>query len=297
MRKFKILSGSLILIAFFSACSTAPKKETDVYSDRGAAERILSMANHTANRGRFDEALLILQEARRLALSTDDPSLRIRTTISRGNFLFSLGRVSQAFTEWEIASEEGDASGEPVLAALARIYSIRSKFVLLSAETGIPEETGQAKIESSETLMTLLAEEMVKVRSDSFATASGYVTLALAEKHMGRYIEAEAAARRALDLHDRNRSLEDASYDWFLIASIRSVDGNYDTALLALRMAINLDRRSENGFGLASSWQAMGDIYQKMGQPEESKAAWKRAADIYRAIGLENIALKLEKEL
>jgi hypothetical protein len=58
--------------------------------------------------------------------------------------------------------------------------------------------------------------------------------------------------------------------------------------------AINFDRRAENGFGLASSWQAMGDVYQKAGRTQESLDAWSRAAEIYRALGLDNKAESLE---
>jgi len=59
-------------------------------------------------------------------------------------------------------------------------------------------------------------------------------------------------------------------------------------------MAIRFDRRAENGFGLASSWQAMGDVLSKAGRSSEAQAAWRRAADIYRAIGLNNLAENVE---
>jgi tetratricopeptide (TPR) repeat protein len=126
--------------------------------------------------------------------------------------------------------------------------------------------------------------------------ASGYLTLALAEKHLHRWAEAEAAARRALAIYERGRFLEDSAYSWFIIASIRSLSGSYDSALLALRTAIEIDRRAENGFGLASSWHAMGDVYRNAGRLQESRAAHQRAADIYRAIGHHDRAEELERQ-
>jgi len=272
-----------------SSCSSAPKKPVEIFTDRIMAANQLNLANHTANRGRYDDALLILEEAWRLALSTDDPALRIKTTISRGSILFYLGRHDEAFRSWEIAAAEGDASNHAVLAALARIYTIRSTLVLLGAEgqgsgtDGIVEEY---KVD--------LSREMSIVKSDSLAVAAGYVTLGMAEKQLGRWAEAESTVKKALEIHEKSIYLEDAAYDWFLIASIRSMAGNYNAALEALRTAINFDRRAENGFGLASSWQAMGDVHQKAGQTEESRAAWRRAADIFRAIGLAEKAEKLE---
>jgi len=272
-------------IVVFSGCSSAPKKATEVFTDRNTAIKQLNLANTTANRGRYEEALSILEEARKLALSTDDPPLRLKTSISRGNFLFALGLNPEAFAEWESASNEGDSSGQPVLAALARIYSIRAKIVLLDADAGAA---------NAQELKDQLNREMTAVRSDNNATAVGNVTLGFAEKQMGRWADAESAVRKALSYHENELLLEDAAYDWFLIASIRSMAGNYDASLTALRTAISFDRRAENGFGLASSWQAMGDVFSKAGRGSEAASAWRRSADIYRAIGLNDLAEKVE---
>jgi tetratricopeptide (TPR) repeat protein len=355
----------------------------------------LNLANRNASRGRYDDALAILVEARRLAVSSDDPYLRVRTSISRGEILFSMGRHEEAFSEWENASGEGDSSGEPVLASLARIYAIRAKLVLLAngvdpgtaadadagelraqvnreiavvrndelssaaayitrglaekelgrwaeaesavrraldihEKSGAFEEWDNASKEgdsSGEPVLAALAriyviraklvqltngtrtdvdaeelraqinQEIATVRNDDLSSAAAYVTLGLAEKELGRWAEAESAVRRALDIHEKGGALEDSAYDWFLIASIRSVAGNYNGSLDALRSAIGFDRRAENGFGLASSWQAMGDANEKAGRIQDAQAAWRRAAEIYRAIGLSAYAERLENQL
>jgi tetratricopeptide (TPR) repeat protein len=272
-------------LANFSGCSSAPKKATEIFTDRNTATKQLDLANYTASRGHYADALVILEGARNLALSTDDPSLRLKTSISRGNFLFALGRNTEAFAEWESAADEGDASGEPVLAALARIYLIRAKIVLLDIEPGTA---------SAQELVAQLNREMTAVKSDDSATAVGNITLGLAEKQIGRWAEAESAVKKALSYHESGLFLEDTAYDWFLIASIRSMAGNYNSSLEALRTAISFDRRAENGFGLASSWQATGDVLSKAGRGEEAQTAWRRAAEIYRAIGLNNLAEKVE---
>jgi tetratricopeptide (TPR) repeat protein len=272
-------------IIVFSGCSSAPKKATEIFTDRNTAIKQLDLANYTANRGQYESALVVLEGARKLALGTDDPPLRLKTSISRGNFLFALGRNTEAFAEWISASDEGDASGEPVLAALARIYSIRAKIVLLDTETGTT---------NVEELKNQLIREMAVVKSDDNATAVGNIALGLAEKQMGRWADAESAVKKALSYHEGGLFLEEAAYDWFLIASIRSMAGNYSASLEALETAIRFDRRAENGFGLASSWQAKGDVLKKAGRDGEAQAAWQRAAEIYRAIGLNNLAEKVE---
>jgi len=280
---FAIITAAII--AVFSGCSSAPKKATEIFTDRNTAVKQLDLANFTANRGRYEEALAILEEARKLAVGADDPPLRLRTSMSRGNFLFALGRSAEAFAEWESAAAEGDSSGEPVLAALARIFSIRAKIMLLDTEPGA------ANVQE---LIEPLNREMIAVRSDNGAVAIGNITLGLAERQMGRWVDAENTVKKALSYHENGLFLEDAAYDWFLIASIRSLAGNYEASLTALRTAIGFDRRAENGFGLASGWQATGDVLLKAGRGGEAASAWRRAAEIYRAIGLNSLAEKVE---
>jgi tetratricopeptide (TPR) repeat protein len=282
-----IVTG-FFLFAFFSACSSAPARTGEVFTGRDTAVKQLNLANQYFNRGHYGDALLALEEARRLAVSADDPSLRVKTSISRGNFLFALGREEEAFQEWERANAEGCASGDTVLAALARIYSFRAGLMLLAEDAPAGE---------AEDLKARLNRELVWVRSDPLATAAYNVTLGLAEKQLGRWDEAERALRTALDTHEKNFMLEDVAYDWFLIASVRSVAGNYDAALEALETAIRYDRQVENGYGLASSWRALGEVYLRAGKVEEARSAFSRAIEIYRAIKLDDRAKELENRL
>jgi len=287
MKRSNYLLFVILIFVIYSGCSSAPKKATEIFTDRNTAIKQLDLANYTANRGRYEDALVILEGARKLAVGTDDPSLRLSTSISRANYLFALGHNKEALAEWKSASDEGDASGQPVLAAMARIYSIRAQIMLLDTEPGT------ANIQD---LSDQLSREMAVVKSDANATSVGNVTLGFAEKQMGNWTEAESAVKKALSYHESGLFLEEAAYDWFLIASIRSMAGNYDTSIDALNMAIRFDRRAENGFGLASSWQAMGGVFSKAGRSGEAQVAWRRAADIYRAIGLNNLAENLEEK-
>jgi len=148
------------IFAFFAGCSSAPKGPVEVVVDRNTAATQLNLANSTAGRGHFEEALLILEEAWRLAVSTDDTPLRIKTTTSRGSFLFSLGREEEAFQAWEKASAEGDDSGESALAALARIYAIRARIILLSKEAS---EGGGNAAEAAEDYKAQLSRELSRV--------------------------------------------------------------------------------------------------------------------------------------
>ena len=279
-----------ILLVLFSSCSSTPRRPAENLEQRNNAANLLNNANRAANQGRYDEAFIFLNEARRIALSTDDPALRIETSMSRANILFSMGHNDEAFREWEHAALEAELSGEDEMAALSRVYSIRASLTLLGNSD--PVNLNEAQNHRN-TLLTLNPA----FRRNTHSQAALFVSLALAEKLLGNWTGAEEYARNALVIHERGNFLENAAYDWFLIASIRSLSGNYNTALEALQRSIEFDRRAENSFGLASSWQAMGDVYNKAGRRSEANAACQRAAEIFRAISLLERAERLEERI
>jgi len=66
-----------LFIFLFLSCSSAPQPTGNIFVDRNVAVQQLNLANQTASRGRYNDALLMLGEARRLAVSSDDPYLRL----------------------------------------------------------------------------------------------------------------------------------------------------------------------------------------------------------------------------
>jgi tetratricopeptide (TPR) repeat protein len=72
------------------------------------------------------------------------------------------------------------------------------------------------------------------------------------------------------------------------------VAGHYPAALAALESAIALDRRAENSWGLATDWRALGDVHKKAGNAAASEAAYRRAAEIFRSLGMADAAKEAE---
>jgi tetratricopeptide (TPR) repeat protein len=259
-----------------SSCSTKPKNPGDVYDVRKQAEAQLALGNRQADRGGFETALVILDEAMRLAIVADDPSLRIRVGLSRGNVLFSLGRDEDMEKAWNNALGEAERIGNGELAAVSRVHIARGKLLSTKRAEDMPAIAQPVRDEVSRNLSPI---------KDRYYTAFAWTIMGLAEKELGRYAQAEAAVRRALDIHEKDRYFELAAYDWFMIASFRSLAGNHRGAIQALESAIAFDRRVENSWGLASDWRAMGIVHGHAGNGEASRAAYVRAAEIFQAIG------------
>ncbi|MFP3090707.1 tetratricopeptide repeat protein [Treponema sp. TIM-1] len=264
------------------ACSSAPERPAELFTLRNETETQLNLANREADRGNYEGALTLLEEARRLAASTDRPPLLIRVWLSQGNVLFSLGRIAEARALWDAALAEAERAGEGELAAASRIYMARSALIL--GEGG----------DTAEQVIKAVTEDLARLKSDKLNSALGWTVIGLAEKELRRWTEAENALTRALDIHEKDRYLELAAYDWYLIASVRSVSGRYDVALEALSQALALDRRAENSYGLGMDWLALGDVYQKAARGDEARAAYRRSAEIFRAIGREKEAVDAE---
>jgi tetratricopeptide (TPR) repeat protein len=250
-------------------------------------ETQLEVANQEADRGNYDAALPLLDEAWRLAVSTDRPWLRARVAISRANVLFYVGRRDEAVALWEHAEKEAAEAGDAALAAGARIYRLRSR---LSSES----EATDAEIAE---IYAAVQAEMKNVKSDKLFTALAWSVSGLAQKGLGQFAEAEKSLRNSLSIHEDARYLEQAGYDWYLIASVRSVAGDYPGAQAALDSALGFDRRAENSFALGMDWAAKGDVFSKSGDREAAVEAWRRSAEIFRSISLEKQAQDAENRI
>jgi tetratricopeptide (TPR) repeat protein len=280
MKHSVTVTGIALVFALLS-CSSAPKRPAEVFTERKMAETQLELANKAADRARYDDALSMLEDARRIAVSADDPGLRIRTALSRGNILFYLGKRADADAEWNAALAEAQDAKDAMLAAACRVYMYRA--ALLSGEAA-PEETARKT-----------RAELPALKNEPLFTALAHTVIGLAEKARispgaNNGAEAERAVQSALQIHQKANYLELAAYDWYIIASIRSVSGNYKSALDALQNAISFDRRAENSHGLGSDYLAQGDVCSKMHDLNGAKAAYKRAEEIFTAAGMETEA-------
>ncbi|MDR1930959.1 MAG: hypothetical protein LBQ44_10085 [Treponema sp.] len=266
-----------VSLALLSACSTAPKKAPEIRSQREGAEKQLELANRQVERGDFEGALALLDFARQLAISADDPGLRVRTALSLGNIYFYQGRMEEADAEWAAALAEAQASGNRELAAAARIYGARGRLLRAAAEGNGAAAAAAVKNDVN--------RAMEGIKNDKLSLALGWTVIGLAEKESRRFGEAESAVKKAVAIYQKENYLEQAGYGWYLIASIRSVAGNYAEAEAALGEAIALDRRAENSWGLAMDWRALADVRRKAGKTALAEEAAARSAEIQQVLG------------
>jgi len=268
-----VITGIAFLMPVIFSCSSQPKNQGDINNLRVQAETLLESGNRETGKGNYDNALVLINESKRLATLADDSSLIIRSSLSRANVVYSLGRADEAFTEWEQAVAEAQKLGNGELLSAARIYFARGE--LISGRT------------SAQSVLNVVDSEQPNIKSNQLYIGISWQVRGLALRSLGSYKEAEDAFMRSSEIHEKNLYFENASYDWYSIASSRSLSGDLNGAIQALEKSIEIDRRIENSWGIAASWRAMGDVYRKAGREQDALEAYNRSISIYRAMGNE----------
>jgi len=265
------------------SCSSVPKNPGDVNVIRKQTEKDFAVANAEAGRGNYEIAQTIMEECKKKAILADDWGLIIRCGLSLGNVLFSLGHNDAAFSEWDNTIQLAQKHGDLELLSVSKIYYARGRLVSGAAE--------------AKTVLDEVNRESANIKKDKLYLAFSWQVKGLSCRALGSMQEAENAFKQSLSIHEKERYLDNASYDWYNIASIRSMSGNSQGALDALTAAIKLDRRVENSWALAANWRAMGDVYRKMGNNQEAKDAYLRAKEILNAMGRYGDAADIDKRM
>jgi len=269
-------------ILIFS-CSSQPKNPGDVNIIRRQTEKELGIANREAGKANYELAKGLMEECKRKAISVDDWGLIIRCSLSLGNVLLSMGQDAAAYSEWEKAVQLAQKHGNKELLSASKIYRARGALI-----------SGKA---SADYVLNEVISETANIKNDKLYIAFSWQVKGLAYRALGSYKEAENAFKQSLDIHEKEKYLDNASFDWYTIASIRSMSGNTQGAIQALEEAIKLDRRIENSWGLAANWRALGDIQRKAGNIQAAKEAYLRAKDIYTSLMSFKDAAEIDKRM
>jgi tetratricopeptide (TPR) repeat protein len=282
----KIIKKIILIFAaslFVFSCSSKPKNTGDIVTLRTQTEKELAVANREAGRGSYEVARGLLEECSRKAVVTDDWGLIIRCGLSLGNVLFSIGDNEGAFSEWDKAVRLAEKHGNRELLSVSKIYKARGE--LLSGDS------------LAQTVLDEVTREAANIKNDKLYLAFSWQVRGLSYRALGSFREAEDALKKSLAIHESEKYLDNASYDWYTIASVRSLAGNTRGAIEALESAIKLDRRAENSWGLAANWRAMGDVYRKAGDTQAADEAYLRAKEIYTAMKKFKEAEEIDKRM
>jgi tetratricopeptide (TPR) repeat protein len=194
-----------------------------------------------------------------------------------------MGREEEAFAQWEEAASLAQRKQDSELISVCKVYQARGRLL--------------SKKDSAQAVLDEVNREAANIKTDSLYVAFSWQVKGLALRELRSWREAEDAVNRALAIHEKEMYLENASYDWYLIGSIRSLAGNTQGALQALDSAIAIDRRIENSWALAAAWRAIGDVQMKAGNRDSAMEAYRHSRAIFSALENEQETAEIDKRM
>ena len=169
------------------SCSSAPKKPDEIFTMRNAAQGHLELVNISVSKNDYSSAHTYIAEAWRLAVSCDDPNLRIRVLLCRGNALFNEGELDKARADWELSLYESTLENNTAMTAASKVHLGR-----ISLAEG---KAAEAKDVATQAISALKTEPLF--------TAQAWRLIGLAEKEMGNSKEAENAFLHSEKIHSK----------------------------------------------------------------------------------------------
>jgi tetratricopeptide (TPR) repeat protein len=228
----------------------------------------------------------------RAALETESDGAR---RFERGDHVVAARRFDEAARIY--ASIDDDAG-----TVRNRLHLARTELARGRAEAALLALPGTPSLESN--LLKAQAElalNRLEAAHQSLAAAASQCTAACPQLASLRLLQARAAlmGQRAAEalahaegalklLQDRSEAAETGNA-WRLIAAARLAAGDATGALPAANAALDIDRRLAVPEKIARDWLLIGDIRKALGAADTA-AAYRRAADVANAAGLDEVS-------
>lgn len=260
--KPSILAPALAGLALVLACSTAPRGGA-VYDVRNNAAADMRMGDGLMDRGDWGGAVEAYTRALRADSGIDYLEGVARSHASLGRAYLAAGEVDAAEAEFQDALEYArlGASGPASSLALA----------------GLGEVAWQRG--DKEGAAAWFAEAQAKAGKDGGALAVALHDGARTKAGSGKVAEATADLLRAAGLNEKAGRLAQAASNRYLLASILVAGGDLEGGLAQAHLALEADKKVENGPGIAQDLGALGAISLRLGRKAEAWDFWRRSYD------------------
>lgn len=308
---FNVVSFVLgIWVAFFTSCSSAPKRAMLVTEVSDTAAAIYENANNELIRGHYHNAGGHLQNAYNLALTVDDADLLCRISLSAIIYKITYNPLKNSSSTYIAKVQKEPASDIPFygisasdLLVLAKSYAQRSESPkILGAVCEVYEARIKLalneKLNSEQICDKLLSSEKI-LSKEHFYRAFLYRTCGDVYAAGGMYSQARDLYLKASQIHLKHRYLSEIGLDYYCAARMSSQSGDKERALEEIDIALKYDKDAENTVAIAADYYAYGLILLKGNPGPADKIRAKNsilwAAQIYRAGGFADEAEECSK--
>ena len=279
MRAAAIPLALLPVMAALLACSTAPKRPTEVVARKERAAQYAAAGNARYARGDYRQALTLFRLALNENLAVDHlPGIAVSYN-SLGQTHLALGELEQSERYFLEAQRLAEELSDPRLQAQSA-----SNLAEIDLARGRPAEAEK---------LLRAAVARLPAGDPGPEQAILFHNLGAVLKAQDRLPEALDFFRQALELNLRHERFEQAASNHYMIASVQSKQGDPAAAIASLGEALRYDRLMERSVGIAKDLAALGLLYRKLGDEAAALDAYRRSLQVYQSLSLAEEARRL----
>lgn len=258
----------LAALALLSACSSAPKRASEVVAKKNDAAEYAKLADGFFAGRQYASALQYYGEALEANQSVDNVEGAIVSRSSLGRVYLAMGQSEDAARELGDALEDARALGRGPLVALC--LSNLGEFRFAQGDAAGAD--------------ALFAEAEPLASGDDAIAAVISHNRGVVAMGRGDYAAAEAFLARAAASNDRARRWVELASNRYVLASVANAKGDAAGALAWLEKALVADKAAENSAGIGADLAAMARLQRRLGRDAAAFDLYRRAFGVWLAV-------------
>ncbi len=248
MRRALAAAAVLAAALLAASCSTAPAKTDTVTAVKKQAADASGVGDGYFLQGRYDLAMQFFEQALSYSTSVDDAEGIIQSTNSIGKVYMAVGSLDGAQRMFTQARDRA-LSGDPRLLFLS--YTNHGELLL---RKGQPQDALRIFEQAQAMPQAARTPEQGAILLHDIGTA---------HKNMEDLSGALEFYNQSLKINLDHKLHAEAASDYYMIASVYSKQGDYESAIRNAQLALASDKLVENSPGIAQDLYALGLIEQK----------------------------------
>ena len=279
MSRIKLVSAVFFIILIISSCSTLPGKvDTRTLEIKNKAAEYQKDGITQYNAGRYSQALDLFDLAYNLNASVDNEKGIVITLNSIGKTKLAESEYDNALNLFHSALLIAERLEDDLL-ILRTIGNLGDYYIKIG------------EVDSAYELLISKFGTIDSIKNEESAYLAHSLSLIFRKK--GQYDEALIYLNQSLKYNLKEDAYRALAADYYMLASINSLQSNYLEARTYAEEALKYDKMIEYPQGIAADLLALSIISEKMGNHEDSEVFKKRADTVLNAIGSIN---KIENE-